>query len=107
MTRLVSHTATGPLAVPKDSVAGDHLYVCRCGLSASPLGLCDGSHKASRDEQPGRVYLYERIDGKLVRVATGAPSEPSAAPTTMNAAPMPLVQAPVPHAKTGATGGSA
>ncbi|MEA3137084.1 MAG: hypothetical protein QOC71_1365, partial [Thermoplasmata archaeon] len=50
--------------------AGDHLYVCRCGLSASPLGLCDGSHKPTRDEQPGRIYLYERRDGILVRVAT-------------------------------------
>jgi len=92
MTRLVSHTATGPLAVPKDSAAGDHLYVCRCGLSASPLGLCDGSHKATRDEQSGRVYLYERIDGKLVRVATNAGLEQAVA-----VAPVPLAS----------TGGSA
>jgi len=70
MTRIVSHSANGPLAVPKTASAGDSLYVCRCGLSASPLGLCDGSHKATRDEQPGQVYLYERRDGQLVRVAT-------------------------------------
>ena len=70
MTRIVLHSATGPLAVPKTAAAGDALYVCRCGLSASPLGLCDGSHKQTRDEQPGRVYLYERRDGQLVRVAT-------------------------------------
>jgi CDGSH-type Zn-finger protein len=70
MTRIVSHAATGPLAVPKTSAPGEALYVCRCGLSASPLGLCDGSHKATRDEQPGQVYLYERRDGQLVRVAT-------------------------------------
>lgn len=70
MTRIVPHSATGPLAVPKTAAAGDALYVCRCGLSASPLGLCDGSHKATRDEQPGQVYLYERRDGQLVRVGT-------------------------------------
>ena len=70
MTRIVTHTATGPLAVPKTAAAGDALHVCRCGLSANPLGLCDGSHKAPRDEQPGQVYLYERRDGQLVRVGT-------------------------------------
>lgn len=70
MTRIVSHSANGPLAVPKTAAAGDSLYVCRCGLSASPFGLCDGSHKATRDEQPGQVYLYERRDGQLVRVGT-------------------------------------
>ncbi|HUR25673.1 MAG TPA: CDGSH iron-sulfur domain-containing protein [Candidatus Thermoplasmatota archaeon] len=70
MTRIVSHSANGPMAVPKASTPGEAIYVCRCGLSASPLGLCDGSHKATRDEQPGQVYLYERRDGQLVRVGT-------------------------------------
>jgi CDGSH-type Zn-finger protein len=70
MTRIVSHTATGPLAVPKTSAPGEALYVCRCGLTANPLGLCDGSHKLTRDEQPNQVYLYERRDGQLVRVGT-------------------------------------
>lgn len=84
MTRIVSHAATGPLAVPKDSAAGDHLYVCRCGLSASPLGLCDGSHKTTRDEQPGLTYLYERKDGQLVRVAMRATPAPPA-PTVASA----------------------
>jgi len=68
MTRVVHHSATGPEAVPKSAANGDHLYVCRCGLSASPYGLCDGSHHATKDEQPGRAYIYERRDGKLVRV---------------------------------------
>ena len=80
MTRIVSHAATGPLAVPKTSAPGEALYLCRCGLSASPLGLCDGSHKATRDEQPGQVYLYERRDGALVRVATQVGIATAAAP---------------------------
>jgi CDGSH-type Zn-finger protein len=80
----VSHTATGPLAVPKTSAPGEALYLCRCGLSASPFGLCDGSHKLTRDEQPGQVYLYERRDGQLVRVAT------QVGIATVAAAPTPL-----------------
>ena len=68
MTRVVQHSSHGPQAVPKSAANGDHLYVCRCGLSASPYGLCDGSHKSTLDEAPGRAYLYERRDGKLVRV---------------------------------------
>ena len=68
MTRVVQHSPHGPQAVPKSIANGDHLYVCRCGLSASPYGLCDGSHRATLDEAPGRAYIYERRDGKLVRV---------------------------------------
>ncbi len=75
MTRLIPHTARGPLKVLKADLApGDAVYLCRCGLSANPNGLCDGSHKATLDEQPGRVYLYERIEGRLVR--TAAPFTP-------------------------------
>jgi CDGSH-type Zn-finger protein len=84
MTRVVHHAAHGPQAVPKTASAGDHLYVCRCGLSASPYGLCDGSHKATLDEAPGRAYLYERRDGKLVRV--------EALPMAVPVAPVPLAQ---------------
>lgn len=80
MTRLIPHTARGPLKVLKtDLHPGDAVYLCRCGLSANPNGLCDGSHKATLDEQAGRVYLYERdAQGKLLRTAAPfvpAPSE--------------------------------
>ncbi len=77
MTRLVLHSAHAPQPASKAVAAGDHLYVCRCGLSTSPLGLCDGSHKKTLDEQPGLTYIYERQDGRLVRsvlrTATEAP----------------------------------
>lgn len=79
MTRLIPHTARGPLKVLKADLAqGDAVYLCRCGLTANPNGFCDGSHKATKDEQPGHVYLYERRDGQLVRTAAPfvpAPSE--------------------------------
>lgn len=77
MTRLIPHTARGPLKVLKtDLHPGDAVYLCRCGLSANPNGLCDGSHKITADEAPGNVYLYERRDGHLQRVA--APFTPTA-----------------------------
>jgi CDGSH-type Zn-finger protein len=91
MTRQVFHSAHAPQAVPKTAAAGDHLYVCRCGLSASPYGLCDGSHKQALDEQPGLTYLYERKDGKLVRVAlpTATPT-PTPTPTAPHAEVPPI-----------------
>ena len=80
MTRLIPHTARGPLKVLKADLApGDAVYLCRCGLTANPNGFCDGSHKATKDEQPGNVYLYERRDGQLVR--TAAPFVPAPGPT--------------------------
>lgn len=84
MTRLIPHTARGPLKVLKADLApGDAVYLCRCGLTANPNGSCDGSHKATKDEQPGHVYLYERRDGLLVR--TAAPFVPAPAPNASNA----------------------
>lgn len=80
MTRLIPHTARGPLKVLKADLApGDAVYLCRCGLSANPNGFCDGSHKATTDEQPGNVYLYERQGRQLVR--TAATFVPAQVPT--------------------------
>ena len=82
MTRLIPHTARGPLKVLKADLApGDAVYLCRCGLTSNANGFCDGSHKATKDEQPGHVYLYERRDGQLVRTAAPFPPLPTA-PTT-------------------------
>ena len=87
MTRLIPHTARGPLKVLKaDMLAGDAVYLCRCGLSANANGFCDGSHKATLNEQPGRVYLYERIDGRLVRTAAPLTPVEAAAPTSTEVA---------------------
>jgi CDGSH-type Zn-finger protein len=73
MTRIVIHHEQAPQPIPKQDVPGDSIWACRCGLS-SRAPLCDGSHKITRDEQPGLLYQYERRDGQLVR--TAAPSVP-------------------------------
>ena len=75
VTRLVPHSAQGPLAVNKADIQGDAIWLCRCGLSKNGL-TCDGSHKATLDEQPGQLYHYERRDGVLHRTSTALPPLP-------------------------------
>jgi CDGSH-type Zn-finger protein len=62
MAREITHDATGP-AVLDESDTGDDgkLFVCQCGLTESKP-LCDGSHKATADEEDGVVYKYANDD---------------------------------------------
>ena len=62
MAREVTHEARGPTVLDDDDKGDDGLiFVCRCGLSdAKPL--CDGSHKATADEEDGVVYKYANDD---------------------------------------------
>ncbi len=61
MARLIRYEATGPAEVkPQDKSA----WICMCGLSQN-LPHCDGSHKAARQEEPGKCYVYD-TDRKTV-----------------------------------------
>lgn len=58
MARLVRLEATGPVKVdPAELPAGKSIFVCACGLSKK-FPFCDGSHKPTREEEPGCVYRY-------------------------------------------------
>jgi CDGSH-type Zn-finger protein len=57
MARLVKHERNGPYEIPE----GTELpaYICGCGLSRNKP-FCDGSHKKTRDENPGETYIYDQ-----------------------------------------------
>jgi CDGSH-type Zn-finger protein len=55
VARLVKHDRSEPYKVEK---GGETIWICGCGLSKNKP-FCDGSHKKTRDEEPGAVYLYD------------------------------------------------
>lgn len=68
MAREITHEATGPVRLDEDDIDEDHgdIAVCRCGLSDDGL-FCDGSHRATEDEQEGVRYKYEDDDDENPR----------------------------------------
>ncbi len=64
MARLVKHERNGPYEVPEGSELP--VWICGCGLSKNKP-FCDGSHKKTRDEAAGDIYVYD--DASRVKVA--------------------------------------
>lgn len=63
MPRLIRHDATGPRKLDADDLhdtKGD-IAICLCGLSTD-YPFCDGSHRATEDEDPETLYQYEGDD---------------------------------------------
>ena len=57
MARLIRSEAQGPAPVHKAEMEKDTVWICMCGLSKNKP-YCDGSHKATRDEEEGKLYRY-------------------------------------------------
>jgi CDGSH iron-sulfur domain-containing protein 1 len=68
MTRILERSETGPMKIGRDEIAGDAIYLCRCGLSRNQP-YCDGTHKMTRDEAPNVLVRYVVGPAGLVRQA--------------------------------------
>lgn len=58
MPRLVQHNAQGPVKVEPNE-DGSPAWICQCGLSKNQP-YCDGSHAVTTDEDPSKLYQYDR-----------------------------------------------
>ena len=64
MARLIRHEATGPQELkPQEKSA----WICMCGLSQN-FPLCDGAHKAARQEDAGKCYIYNKDRNSVVEI---------------------------------------
>lgn len=62
MPRMICLEATGPQEVkPSDQSA----WICMCGLSQD-YPFCDGAHKKARQEDPNKMYVYDRTRENVV-----------------------------------------
>jgi CDGSH-type Zn-finger protein len=55
MARIVKRTPQEPT---KFMIDGKEQWFCKCGLSKNQP-YCDGSHKLTRGEEPGKLYFYD------------------------------------------------
>ena len=56
MPRMIHHDQTGPQEVKPSEKS---VWICMCGLSQD-YPFCDGSHKQARQEDPNKLYVYDK-----------------------------------------------
>jgi CDGSH-type Zn-finger protein len=67
MAREVTHEARGPYIVTPEDIDAEKgdVAVCMCGLS-DEYPFCDGSHRATADEDPETLYKYDDGTRRIV-----------------------------------------
>jgi len=66
MARIVLHERDHPYAIKLDN--GEEIHICGCGLSKNKP-YCDGTHRKTQDEEPGKVYLYDEANNRVKLVS--------------------------------------
>lgn len=76
MPRLVRFEGNGPIRIdPQDKP----VFICACGLTRT-FPFCDGTHKACKGEEPGKVYVYDPKSAEIIESHdddNAAPSPPT------------------------------
>jgi len=62
MPRMIYHDQNGPQEVPPSEQSA---WICMCGLSQD-YPFCDGAHKQARQEDPDKIYVYDKARQTVV-----------------------------------------